>query len=920
MRTLLVDNYDSFTYNLFHQLAEVNGREPEVIRNDDPRWRAGLLASFDNVVVSPGPGHPGRAADFGICREIIEESRLPLLGICLGHQGIGLLNGAAVGRAPEPFHGRVSAVLHGGDGLFAGVPSPMEAVRYHSLRVTELPPELEAVAWTPDGVLMALRHRERPQWGVQFHPESICSQYGVRLLGNFAELSRARREHRAPRPLAVAGPVGSARPVGDTGPVGETRPVGDTRRPVSATPADTGPRGAMPVDATPADSSRAAGGARGPAARAAAPARHMPAPARTPEPAPAPTPVPVTSMPDTSAPVPAAPETSAPEASAARQLRVLVETLPTRWDGEIVYDRLFRGRDHAFWLDSSRPDAGRGRFSVMGDASGPLARVARADVWSGTVTVRAAAGTEIVAGPFLDWIDRDLRSCRTDVPELPCGFALGWVGYLGYELKAECGGEAVHRSQDPDATMVFADRAVVFDHATGMTYLLALAEEGSASGGVAAARAWLTATADALAACGVPQDGGETPTPAALSAGGVQRPEPSAGMGVSTAQLSAAGVPIGRTGGSSGTREARPNAAAAGAEAAEAAEALRAAGVAASASGGYQADRDAEPLGDTGRALDAYPAAPTAPDGVEMVLRHDHEAYLELIAECQRQIAAGETYEVCLTNMAEVHGRYDPWTAYRTLRRTSPVPFGALLQFDGLAVLSTSPERFVGVSRDGLAVSEPIKGTRPRGRTPEADAALAADLREAEKDRSENLMIVDLVRNDLGRCAVPGSVEADEIFRVESYATTHQLVSTVRARLRPGLSAVECVRAAFPGGSMTGAPKKRTMELIDRLEGGPRGVYSGAIGYFSLTGAADLSIVIRTALITEDRVRYGVGGAVIALSDPEAEFEETAVKAAPLLAITGAVFPRRDAVSPHGAASGPERRAERRAEPQRIAL
>jgi para-aminobenzoate synthetase len=204
-------------------------------------------------------------------------------------------------------------------------------------------------------------------------------------------------------------------------------------------------------------------------------------------------------------------------------------------------------------------------------------------------------------------------------------------------------------------------------------------------------------------------------------------------------------------------------------------------------------------------------------------------------------------------------------------------------------VLSTSPERFLHISADGTADSRPIKGTRPRGATPAQDADLAEDLRTQEKDRAENLMIVDLVRNDLGRCAEIGSVEAD-LFQVETYATVHQLTSRIRARLSAGLSSVDWVRAAFPPGSMTGAPKIRTMQLIDKLEAGPRGIYSGAIGYFSLTGAADLSVVIRTAVVTPGRIRYGVGGAVIALSDPMAEFKETAVKARPLLDLTGADF------------------------------
>ncbi|MGW3323552.1 aminodeoxychorismate synthase component I [Streptomyces virginiae] len=707
MRTLLIDNYDSFTYNLFHQITEAGGREPEVVRNDDPRWSARLLADFDNVVVSPGPGTPLEARDLGISHEVLATTRLPALGICLGHQAIGALHGATVGRAPAPLHGRISRVRHDGKDLFAGLPSPMEVVRYHSLTVTDLPPELEATAWTADGILMGLRHRSRPMWGVQFHPESICAEYGVELLRNFMDLSALAA--RPPRRIAAARPA-----------------VRSEVRQVAAVPA---------------------------------------------APAPAPS-------------------------AGTRRLRVLTHELPTGWDAERAYDLLFRRNPYSFWLDSSRPDATGGRFSIMGDASGPLARVARADVWSGTVRVDSASDTEIVSGPFLDWLDQDLRAIHADVPALPFDFALGWTGYLGYELKSECGGELVHRSEDPDAVMVFTDRALVLDHHTGTTHLLALADDG-VEGSEATARHRLAELADRLAH---------------LPPGTAPAPD----------------GPVPMTG--------------------------------------------------------------------EIRLRHDRASYLGLIAAAHEEIAAGETYEVCLTNTAEVRGRLDPWAGYRRLRRTHPAPFGALLRFGGLSVLSTSPERFLRIDRDGLVESRPIKGTRPRGATPAEDAALVADLLTCEKDRAENLMIVDLVRNDLGRCAEPGSVEATDIFRVESFAGAHQLVSTVRARLRRDSSAVQCVRAAFPGGSMTGAPKVRTMRIIDRLEAGPRGVYSGALGYFSLSGAADLSIVIRTALVTEDKVRYGTGGAIIALSDAAAEFEETAVKAGPLLSLTTAPFPGRAGV------------------------
>ena len=177
MRTLLVDNYDSFTFNLFHYLAEVNGEDPVVVVNDDASFGLDLLDEFDNVVLSPGPGSPERRSDFGICADILRSARVPVLGVCRGHQGMAFVHGGAVRRAPEPRHGRTSAVRHDGTGLFAGLPSPLEVVRYHSLAVADLPADLEAQAWSPDGVVMALRHRRlhRPLWKIrEFRFCSMC--------------------------------------------------------------------------------------------------------------------------------------------------------------------------------------------------------------------------------------------------------------------------------------------------------------------------------------------------------------------------------------------------------------------------------------------------------------------------------------------------------------------------------------------------------------------------------------------------------------------------------------------------------------------------------------------------------------------------------------------------------------------------
>ncbi|MDN5606389.1 MAG: aminodeoxychorismate/anthranilate synthase component II, partial [Kocuria sp.] len=190
IRTLLIDNYDSFTYNLYHYLAEVNGCPPVIVPNDWEDWSIGALEEFDNVVISPGPGSPEKSDDFGICAEVIAEARIPILGICLGHQGIALGHGGTVAHAPAPRHGRLSEIRNFGVDLFSGIPPTFDAVRYHSLAVTDVPEELEVTAYSDDGVVMGLRHRSLPQWGVQFHPESISTEHSLALLGNFARLTR----------------------------------------------------------------------------------------------------------------------------------------------------------------------------------------------------------------------------------------------------------------------------------------------------------------------------------------------------------------------------------------------------------------------------------------------------------------------------------------------------------------------------------------------------------------------------------------------------------------------------------------------------------------------------------------------------------------------------------------------------------
>ena len=613
---LLLDNYDSYTFNLAHLIAEVAGREPLVVPAGEAerlseRVRAG---EFSHVVISPGPGTPEREQDFGAARRLIAaaaSAEIPLLGVCLGHQGLGLLSGARVSRAPRPRHGFVSTISHSGEGIFAGIPLDFEVVRYHSLHIEEAP-GITVHARSEDGVIQALKVDGLPHWGVQFHPESVLTQYGRNIMRNFL------------------------------------------------------------------------GG-----------------------------------------------------------FRLIHREVPGAVDCPRVFATLRAEGNDAFFLDSADP---RGRYSILGDTAGAL-----------SLSFRYRLGD---APDILTLLDHELAARITDVPDLP--FTGGVIGYLGYECaQLTLPIELSHRSPYPDAYFVRPQSFIVYDHHTETAHLCCLAGEGSKR---------LLDRLEAALGTEEPrnkrEDGG-----ASLSAGSWRSP-----------------------------------------------------------------------------------------------------GYLERIKRAQEFLHAGESYEVCLT---DTYTSAAEGELYPQLRSHNPAPYAAHLIFDGVEVCSASPERFLTV-RGREVEAKPIKGTISAAQDP---ALLTTD----PKTRAENLMIVDLLRNDLSRVCEPGSVRVPKLMQVESYVTVHQLVSTITGQLRTGATAVDALRAAFPPGSMTGAPKLRTCEIIDQLETGPRGVYSGVVGYLGFDGQSDLSVVIRTAVRAAGEITIGAGGAIVLDSDPAAELEERNLKAQSVL-------------------------------------
>ena len=681
MQTLIIDHYDSFTYNLFQLIAQTQGIEPWVIAHDSEELLRLNPAHYDNIILSPGPGHPDNPSDFSVGKALILNSDKPILGVCLGHQGIFSAFGGRVARAPIPMHGCLSTITHNQNALFQYIPTSLQVMRYHSLICTgPIPPDLEIIAWTQDDLVMGLRHRHKPIWGIQYHPESIANEYGRQLLINFQHITAEYYQQR-----------------------GET----------------------LPSQCHPRSRSKSV------------------------------CPPPVAYPPDL--------------------YTVISKKCAVYPDSAAVFKHLFSTSSTAVWLDSSQIISGFSRFSYMGGITGPMSYQLIYDAPSQTTTRIQGQKQTTFAMSIFTYLKQALQSMKiTTDPNLPFDFHGGFVGYFGYELNQETAPITETKlAPHPDAQWLFLDRFIAFDHQEQCCYVIAVSSPDQLDVNTA----WVHTLCDAI------QNIDDMPPPSSLS------PYPVEGQWL-------------------------------------------------------QAPSD----------------------------------YQSRIQDCLDYINRGDSYELCLTNKLQFSYKIDPLQYYFNLRQCNPAPHAAFFKFADLAIACSSMERFLKIDQYRQIEAKPIKGTHPRGKTAAEDKELADDLQNNLKFRSEHLMIVDLLRNDLGKICQIGSVIVPDFMQVETYATVHQLVSRITGHLQADEHVIDCIRHTFPGGSMTGAPKIRSMNLLNQFETHARGIYSGSLGYISLNGAIDLNIVIRTAEITSQQISIGAGGAIVALSDVEEEFAEMVLK------------------------------------------
>ncbi|KAG0234714.1 hypothetical protein BGW41_001034 [Actinomortierella wolfii] len=1019
IKTLIVDNYDSYTFNLLQLFTEEQLRNVMIVRNDQFEWtfvQQEILPFIDQIILSPGPGRPERPEDFGICRQILQTTTIPVFGVCLGHQGIGIAHGAKVTYGAEPVHGQIAQIEHTGSSVFTGLPQRLEAVRYHSLVIQEdsLPDDLIPTAWcysTPlipqkgpalvdqsamvanvshfeaslpvAKSIMGVQHRYLPHHGVQFHPESICTQHGHTMMQNFFNITR---EYYATR-QNIAVEDDSDRFIYD---------LPDRLRRLSVVQTDTPTR------------------------------------------------------------IPSSP--SITHSTKPSNFHLLIQALdPSIFpETEQVFESLFltgpRSTETSWWLDSARQPHPMSRFSFMGGSktrtcSDPgyheNAKVAESRQlllqystlhkeittrYYGSAPCTSSSTTTsttrtISTDSFWDWTSELLNDIgnmdttvidsdgqEVDLASVPFDFMAGLVGYFGYEMKREslegynvppqqqCHCQAHGQGSEnttcsceclrtPDATFFLATQAVVFDHQEHRIYLLGVVNK-------------------------------HTHTTARLV-----EPIGFSSMDEAHTWLDYISTEITRMARASHNSSRRRSS-------------IFGAGVTQNGKDGHNT-----PFAIKQRQRRKSSASLVSP----FKNNFTEDEYLDAIHKSLDYIHEGESYEICLTSQfkaniplerlsttlsSEEEDKVDEaFELYKILRRLNPAPFSTFLSYptnnianppvdttgspliDRQLILGSSPERFIRLGqkpadevghnpqkRESSRTVEmkPIKGTvavakgcfcsedegcsldtqseedgtsshgHDEGGDDEdehkasnapslliserrarkdlcEDARRREDQRRIEtlgsnlKERAENLMIVDLIRNDLAHVCASHSVRVPYLMRVESYETVHQLVTTVRGELRPGVNGAQAIKACFPPGSMTGAPKLRSVQLLDELERHQRrGVYSGCLGYIGFSAlerhsrkdanghanessdheeeeivrtGCDMSVVIRSGVLNRpsrhatlrkmehqpslgsyaDQVTgtpthvmgelsVGAGGALTILSDPHEEWREVVLK------------------------------------------
>jgi para-aminobenzoate synthetase len=804
---LLIDHYDSFTYNLYDYFAQLLVEPPLVIAKDAyDRWNPDDWSHIDAIVLSPGPGSPQEQPPLSH-QAIQQNPDLPILGVCLGHQLLAIAYNGTVGQAPIPIHGQdhwiatgttattdpAAAAPAAGGQLFQDLPSAFRVVRYHSLAASNLPDCLQVTATSKgDNVIQGMQHTHNPHYGVQFHPESIGTQHGLPLLENFCRIVQEHKKKGKRISSIMEKETNKRRETGE--------------KPLSIVPVDSITENNVLFDENEEDAGVVASSA-------------SPQPSR---------------------------------------FQVAIHKFSASVEPQQVFDECYADQSHAVWLDSSSSPTQRGTMDILAAPASP----------EDILEYHSGQGTDILSQLQANLFGKDGKThppskdiaivedvdvsssllqlqlqfhADTNLTDPPFEYRGGYLGYLGYEVRldterylheVELGREMEPRqphvnSTMPTAAFFLARQSLVYHHPTQAWYMVGLMEQGEDPH---ATLEWMKTTKGRLLKMD-PSSESKEDDPCVLGTEGM--PEP----------------------------------------------------------------------------LLAF--LPNRPK----------ETYEQDIADCHKFIRKGDSYELCLTNKLEAevpNPLLSTFQLYKTLRKRNPAPYSAYIRWnmknhraddDGsscssLAICCSSPERFMSIQRRQphpeirmvlQAEAKPIKGTcarvLPQNGIFRTDAESREDERRARslelslKDRAENLMIVDLLRNDMSRVCQVGSVHVAKLMAIESFATVHQMVSTIRGTLPDEATSIDLLRASFPGGSMTGAPKIRTMELLEELENNvARGPYAGSLGYLSVNGCMDMNIIIRSAVVTPtetggQKISIGAGGAITALSETQDEYDEMLLKA-----------------------------------------